>query len=555
MSKLLPYLCLVLLMVGCSTPLVPEARLPELPRAEMPDRLLLECLRADWQILGRRDVSDKARARAQHRYNDNLLVLLRRMRYDATHDADGQVAGEKHGVQVHHQFMRKELPLHVVYDDMIPAADVELDALKERYTISGLGVPMVGIVPSRKLPRNLKDAFPVATRGTVSSVTAVLQFPKGGPPELLLNLRHRTENIRVGAMQYRLAGDVSAALEVYWDLTRLKDDRMLGLLNPQELRDTTGLSCIETYDPNKIPVILTHGLMSSAGTFDNLVNRLLSHEEIRRNYQFWYFNYPSGVAWTQIARRYRDALAQVRERVDPEHRNPNWERMVVVGHSMGGLITHYSQCEEPWNILKGATGLNQRRLAAYLDAKYVDTPFADVRMESLRRDYFFRPVQAGLVVYMATPHRGAPMARYRIVELFTRMVKLPQTLVQEAINITTLQQDMLLLNPGNALAWFTSVNQLAPDSYSISGLQRLKVRSARTHSIIGDRGEGNSPQSSDGVVPYWSSHIAWGTESIVPADHSVQDVPETAEDMRVLLLDYSRRNPAVHIRRRDGVRW
>ena len=29
-------------------------------------------------------------------------------------------------------------------------------------------------------------------------------------------------------------------LEVYWNLTRVKDDRILGLLRPQELRETTG---------------------------------------------------------------------------------------------------------------------------------------------------------------------------------------------------------------------------------------------------------------------------------------------------------------------------
>lgn len=56
--------------------------------------------------------------------------------------------------------------------------------------------------------------------------------------------------------------------------------------------------------------------------------------------------------------------------------------------------------------------------------------------------------------------------------------------------------------------------------------------------MIGDRGQGDSPRSSDGVVPYWSSHIPWGQEKIVPADHSVQDVKETADYMRQILLDY-----------------
>ncbi len=45
------------------------------------------------------------------------------------------------------------------------------------------------------------------------------------------------------------------------------------------------------------------------------------------------------------------------------------------------------------------------------------------------------------------------------------------------------------------------------------------------HSIIADRGKGGNhdktqPQSSDGIVPYWSSHLDGAvSEVIVPSDH------------------------------------
>ena len=68
------------------------------------------------------------------------------------------------------------------------------------------------------------------------------------------------------------------------------------------------------------------------------------------------------------------------------------------------------------------------------------------------------------------------------------------------------------------------------------------MRNVPTHSIIGDRGKNNTPKSSDGVVPYWSSHIPWGTEKIVPADHSVQDAPETAEEIKRILKEHARCN-------------
>lgn len=362
---------------------------------------------------------------------------------------------------------------------------------------------------------------------------------------MLLSRYDSTTQI-VGGVKYPLAADWSALLEVYWNLTRVKDDRILGLLNPQELRDTTGLSCMQSYDPNKIPIILTHGLASSAGTFDNLVNRLYADPEIRRNYQFWYFNYPTGVAWTVSARVYRESLKRLRDSVDPAHKNPNWDKMVVVGHSMGGLITHYSQCEEPWKLLL-ASDIPQEQLKHLLDKKYVDQPFDDPALEALRKDYFFHPVKAGLVIYLATPHRGAPVARYRLVETLNRLVSLPQNLLKEAYNVATLQQDILLLNPQDAYLWFTSVSQLRPNSYSIMGLQGLKVRNVPTHSIIGNRNKGTCPKCSDGVVPYWSSHISWGTETIVPADHSVQDCMETANDLKKVLGEYATKHSAVHV--------
>jgi hypothetical protein len=56
------------------------------------------------------------------------------------------------------------------------------------------------------------------------------------------------------------------------------------------------------------------------------------------------------------------------------------------------------------------------------------------------------------------------------------------------------------------------------------------------HSIIGDRGRGDTPNGSDGVVPYWSSHLDGAeSEKIVPsghgAEHSAQGI---AEVLRIL---------------------
>ena len=538
LSILAPVLMSVI-MSGCSAPLLPEPRVSNSSRRLEPDDVLMAQMRKDWHALQKPSLSNEEYSSLVHRYNRALLMMLRRYRADMLQAFE---RGERNyplpgGVTVLNNVEGDDGLLREIYEDVVPAYDVNTHSLQEHYTVPGLGVPLVGIVPAENVGKTGRK-FNIRTKGTVSNITAVMEFPESesGRPRLHLLNRNQHDTLRLRGFHHQLAGDFSAPIEIYWNLTRVKEDRMLGMLKPQKLRDVNGLSCIEAYDPNKIPVILTHGLLSSAGTFDNLVNRLICDPLIRKNYQFWYYNYPTGVTWTISAARYREALKEVRATLDPEGKNRNWERMVVVGHSMGGLITHYSQCTEPWMLLR-----KRPHIEPYLTSKYIDQELPFEGGHELKKAFYFRPVEAGMVIYMATPHRGAPLARYRLVTALMKLVELPQNLVDEVVNIATLQQDSLLLNPGKLTEAFTSVNQLAPDSYSISGLQGLTVRNVPTHSIIGDQGDGDTPDSSDGVVPYWSSHITWGDETIVPSDHSVQDAPETSAEVTRLLAEYLKR--------------
>ncbi len=497
-------------------------------------------LQKDWELLQQKNLTEAQRAEVVARYNNNCYLLMRRYRHDIKKAIEENDPGYMpQGGVFCQEGIAPTTPLREIYEDIVPACDVNIESLQDHFTEPGLGVPLVGVIPPGK-EQLLGKHHSIASRGTVQALTVLVEFPKSGKPRAVVHLvpRNRVEKFKVGQVTYPLAADISAPIEVYWNLTRVKEDRMLGMLRPQELRNTQGLSCIEAYNPKKIPVILTHGLMSSAGTFDNLVNRLLADPVIRNNYQFWYYNYPTGVAWTVTARHYREALATVRKEVDPHHTNKNWDNMVVVGHSMGGLITHYSQCTEPWKMLRDRK-IGKFVANDYMDARYIDEKLPKAKhLSELQRNYYFRPIEAARVVYLATPHKGAPMAQYSITGWLMGLIELPQNIVQEVFNVATLQQDMLLMEPARLTEWFTSGNQLSPQGYSIKGLQGLAVRNVPTHSIIGDRGKNNTPKSSDGVVPYWSSHISWGSEKIVPADHSVQDAPETAEEMKRILHEH-----------------
>lgn len=515
-----------LLLSGCTSPLIPAPQLPPTSRAAVSDAALAEELRRDWEQLCRGVQDADERWEIISRYNARLLTLLRRLRYDVIQSGRPLPPG----LELVHEGAPPGRRLEQMYDDIVPAADVRTDSLKEHYVVPGVGVPLVGVIPAAKIHHgDMVQHF--QSRGTVSTLTAVLEFPRsaGARPRLRLIPRHTSELVRAGRRSYPLAGDFSAPIEIYWNLTDIKSGRYLGLLNPQKLRDTTGLTCMERYNPQKIPVILTHGLASSAATFNNLVNRLLADPTIRHNYQFWYFNYPTGIAWSITAAQHRQALQEVRQHFDPKHTNRHWDHMVLIGHSMGGLITRLNQTlptqVNPADLPKGLA-----RSTTLLPALYN-----------------FRPLRAGQVVYMATPHRGAPIAGNVFVLGLMRLVHLPQTLAHEVYTIATLQEDNIIAHPGRVVKWFTSIGQLSPTSADIVALRMRPVLAVPTHSIIGDRGRKNSPRSSDGIVPYWSSHLPWGSESIVPADHSVQDIPEAAEDLkRILHTHLSRTRSKAH---------
>jgi len=63
----------------------------------------------------------------------------------------------------------------------------------------------------------------------------------------------------------------------------------------------------------------------------------------------------------------------------------------------------------------------------------------------------------------------------------------------------------------------------------------------RKYSIVGDRGAGGNPwRTSDGVVPYWSSHIEGVPETIIPSNHSGPEHPLCAQKVKQILEE----NPA-----------
>ena len=81
----------------------------------------------------------------------------------------------------------------------------------------------------------------------------------------------------------------------------------------------------------------------------------------------------------------------------------------------------------------------------------------------------------------------------------------------------------------------TGINDLSPRSPVLIALDKLPIE-APYHSIIGDRTRGDTPNSSDGVVAYWSSHLEGAqSELIVPGSHPAYALPRTVVELKRIL--------------------
>src|SRR4029077_2701062 len=90
-----------------------------------------------------------------------------------------------------------------------------------------------------------------------------------------------------------------------------------------------------------------------------LINSLISDPEIRRRYQFWVFWYPTGYPFPYSAVQLRDELDNVRKAF------PNSKRVVLVGHSLGGVVIRLlvtDAGDKIWRDLLGAPP-DQRQFA------------------------------------------------------------------------------------------------------------------------------------------------------------------------------------------------
>ncbi|WP_395748562.1 esterase/lipase family protein [Prosthecobacter sp.] len=407
------------------------------------------------------------------------------------------------------------------------------DTLSER---SGLGVPVVGHV--LRTPEARKEHPFMPPNGGNLTLTAVMEVDDDDadpatPRHCRLHLHNalNVESVKVRQDERPLAANFTAAKDRALSPKTMRLFSWLGLLYPERTLGDCQLYRMDSYDPQRIPVVFVHGLMSDPHIWLNTVNAISSDPELRKKYQPWYFLYPTGMSVPQTSARLRASLQQARDHYDPDRNDPGMNRMILVGHSMGGLLSRMQAIDPKdklWNAIftKPPEKLN------------VSASDRDRLVSTLK----FKPQsQVKRLVFITTPHHGSNIAGMNIVRRLASLIRLPVD--------TLLISQQLITGNTDALSpqirdWgffaFLSIGTLSDEHPFYDGLNSVPIP-VPYHSIIGQYGRKPLLESSDGAVPYRSSHLEGAqSEKVLPCWHGCVERPEVVKEVVRILREHLR---------------
>lgn len=405
------------------------------------------------------------------------------------------------------------------FEELLPSGDYEVRGPFRRYVRDGRGVPLVGVRQNtRREP--IEALYP--PEAITRPVTATLQRRTGRSVTVTLHDPSRDED---------LAADFTAPfVQLLSQASALQASSFKGLLNADATRRDYALYLMEPYDPRKMPVIMVHGLLSTPLAWASLTNDLWGDAAFRRRYQVWHYLYPTSAPYLYSAKMLRQRLGDVRALLDPQGTDSASQKTVIIAHSMGGLLTRTlitDSGEDIWNtvFLVPPSALRGRQE----DRAEVDR----ILHWKARRD-------VSRVIFVAVPHRGSQMASSFVGRIGDALAGLPRRFTGLYARIH--RENPKAMHPAFrgplSRGKLTSIDTLSPRHPILRIMDEKPIAPWVTvHSIIGDRGRGGPlALSSDGVVPYASSHLdAAASELVVPAGHGAYEHPRAvAEILRIL---------------------
>jgi hypothetical protein len=259
-----------------------------------------------------------------------------------------------------------------------------------------------------------------------------------------------------------------------------------------------------------------------------MANTLTADPVLRRHCQFGFYFYDSGKALSFSAHQFRETLTRTVAELDPESRNNALQKMVIIGHSQGGLLTKLTAVDTGDRIVRGVTGKGLEELDL--------TP---EQRELIKKTAVFESLPfVDRVVFISTPHRGSFLAAGWVRNLVRRLVSLPVDIVKQMVPLSKALAAAEVPEEWRFGENLTSIDSMSPKNPSLLALAEIPLAPGiKGHSIIAVRGDGDPTKGNDGVVEYKSAHVDYvESEFIVQSGHSCQGHPLTIEEVRRILL-------------------
>ena len=434
-------------------------------------------------------------------------------------------------------------PAHrVMPEELLAASSLTFSGLRNIYRRDGFGAELVAVFPPPPEPMGPDPRWgqvqgPPYQEALYPAITALLQFAGSTLAEVLnaqaVTVRlldpYRQREVLLANNQVPLAGNFTSGYGLWLARSGFSTQALRSLLGVNNGIVRPQIYLMQPYDPNRRVVVMLHGLASSPEAWINVANEVLGDERLRSNYQIWQVYYPTNAPLVLNNYAIREALLHTLKHFDPSGRAPASQNLTLVGHSMGGVLSRL--------MVSGTQG-------RILDSVTMELEMSDRSKRQLRgqlAEYLeFEPLpQVSDAIFVAAPHRGTSFANHRLARWAANLITLPFSMVEQFADVT-----MAIANAAprtgkqSLLRIPNSIDNLSDKDPFLRATADLPIASnVRYHSIIGnDNPKLPLEDSSDGIVPYASAHLAGAeSERVIPSGHSVQEQPQAIVEIRRIL--------------------
>jgi len=426
--------------------------------------------------------------------------------------------------------------------DFVPAAELEVRGLRNRYRDPGVGAPLVAALePVESLASAQYKRIPKAMKIPVSAFLrfddARAQLTTGKlTAKLELYNPDSARTVKVNNVDVPVEYEITSALADTLEGSPIWDFEIAGfrggdfkLPGQKDLED--GLFMIGPHRFGHVPVVLVHGTASSPARWADMINEVSNDPTLFNRYELWLFMYNTGNPIAYSAMLLRDALTETVAEIDPGGKDLGLKQMIVMGHSQGGLLTKMTAIDSGMKLWPFSVPPEQLDVGA------------ETR-ELLTHALLIKPLPfVKRVIFVATPHRGSYQALGFLGSLASWLVNLPGRLTKLSVDFLTLQKQGVFLGSANGIP--TAVDNMNPNNLFIKNLAAIPIADGVVaNSIIAVDSDAPLDEAGDGVVKYMSAHIdGVESEKIIHSGHSVQGNPEAILEVKRILHEHAKGLP------------